>query len=393
MDLAPLLPDLSGTPRDFEPHAYSAGAVALVQELLNKINPDKKQAIGSALKVYHDFCSQEGIADEHRFPISTTRLRCFISFFLGKVQSATVQKHVGNLREFSAVAGYPWLVDEGLLKPFYDALAFNEKPKRPPRPPFLHKHAKALYEWAHSKDPAFQDPFNLVNLLATLMGFCGTLRSGEFTYSTLSPTVLQQKKRIKLSGVRRFSDSNSLVLSLPWTKTTKWEGAVVTLVDFGLPIMDLYLRHVTVNNLSASDPLFSYVAGKGKNRGKRMFLGKKNWETWLDRALKEIGLKKMNGHSMRIGAATQMLLNGMDPKDVMTAGRWATESAFKKYWRLIEFRVELAKKDMTESVDLPELEEFCFSDEVRSGGFSLSRSRALPHTSCCSQSASEGEGD
>ena len=42
---------------------------------------------------------------------------------------------------------------------------------------------------------------------------------------------------------------------------------------------------------------------------------------------------EFNTHSLRIGAATQSFLNGMDEKTIMANGRWKS-SCYKRYIRL-----------------------------------------------------------
>lgn len=47
------------------------------------------------------------------------------------------------------------------------------------------------------------------------------------------------------------------------------------------------------------------------------------------------GLPSMPGHAFRIGGATELLLQGIDPSVVATQGRWLSR-AFLEYWRRIE---------------------------------------------------------
>ncbi|GAA6043810.1 hypothetical protein JCM8097_002058, partial [Rhodosporidiobolus ruineniae] len=59
--------------------------------------------------------------------------------------------------------------------------------------------------------------------------------------------------------------------------------------------------------------------------------------------LKELNEPPMKGHSIRIGGATQLLLNGIDPKIVMKAGGWSSEVSFLAYWRHAIVLIETGK--------------------------------------------------
>ncbi|GAA6031760.1 hypothetical protein JCM8097_001975 [Rhodosporidiobolus ruineniae] len=58
------------------------------------------------------------------------------------------------------------------------------------------------------------------------------------------------------------------------------------------------------------------------------------------------------GHSIRIGGATQLLLNGVPPQIVQYLGGWSSESSFMKYWRNVNALISVGA--ITGATDLPE---------------------------------------
>jgi hypothetical protein len=87
---------------------------------------------------------------------------------------------------------------------------------------------------------------------------------------------------------------------------------------------------------------------------------KKVWRKRLDELLTEAGLPTMQGHTVRIGGATQLLLHGVKPLVVKVMGRWSSD-AFQTYWRNIA--VILAKFATSATVRTALVEEQSLSSE------------------------------
>jgi hypothetical protein len=74
----------------------------------------------------------------------------------------------------------------------------------------------------------------------------------------------------------------------------------------------------------------------------------------LDAILVANGMAKLHGHSLRIGGATQLLLQKWDPTKVKQLGRWKSE-AFSLYWRHI--CIILSSDDGIQAlVEVPEMQ-------------------------------------
>ena len=119
-----------------------------------------------------------------------------------------------------------------------------------------------------------------------------------------------------------------------WTKTTKQEGALVTLTarsDALCPCTALR-NHLDVNsNAPPTSALFAYHTSSGstKNMLKHDFL------TFVTSIWMSAHLAHVLGHSFRIGGAVELLLAGVPPEIVAAIGGW-TSLAFLIYWRRME---------------------------------------------------------
>ena len=129
---------------------------------------------------------------------------------------------------------------------------------------------------------------------------------------------------------------DSCTFRIPWTKTTKQEGAEVVLTSrpkefHDICPLDAITNHLRVNSLLPSSfPLFSYIdeLGSPTMYSKTEFLDFCRG-IWQDAALYHIF-----GHSFRIGGAVELLLAGVPPEVVAATGGW-NSLAFLVYWRKI----------------------------------------------------------
>ena len=121
---------------------------------------------------------------------------------------------------------------------------------------------------------------------------------------------------------------------IPWTKTTLQEGAdiLITARDHYMCPIEALRHHTKSNtNIPLTSPLFSFETSEGDwaPMTKTWFLTRCN-TIWVN-----AGYLNMPGHTFRIGGATELLLQGMNPDIVATQGRWRSQ-AFLEYWHKIE---------------------------------------------------------
>lgn len=128
--------------------------------------------------------------------------------------------------------------------------------------------------------------------------------------------------------------SRSVSFRIPWTKTTREEGATViaTAREDGLCPYTAMRNHLDINHdTPASHSLFAYTSSNGgyehmtKYRFMEFCVG-----VWSGAALAHV-----LGHSFRIGGAVELLLAGVPPEIVAATGGW-TSLAFLLYWRRME---------------------------------------------------------
>lgn len=128
--------------------------------------------------------------------------------------------------------------------------------------------------------------------------------------------------------------SRSASFHIPWTKTTREEGAsiIVTARDDLLCPCTALRNHLNVNkDVPPTSSLFAYATiHKGwEHMTKYKFMDFCS-EVWSKAALAHV-----LGHSFRIGGAVELLLAGVPPKVVAATGSW-TSLAFLLYWRRME---------------------------------------------------------
>ena len=134
---------------------------------------------------------------------------------------------------------------------------------------------------------------------------------------------------------RRFNrdSSSSLSFNIPWSKTTKEEGALIVLTardDLFCPVKALE-HHLSLNrDIPVHAPLFAFKTASGYSLPcKTPFLDSCS-SIW-----KAAHLPLVHGHSFRIGGASELLTAGVPPEVVARQGGW-TSLAFLLYWRRVE---------------------------------------------------------
>jgi hypothetical protein len=128
--------------------------------------------------------------------------------------------------------------------------------------------------------------------------------------------------------------SRSASFHIPWTKTTREEGAsvIVTARDDILCPCAALRNHLAINkDIPSTSSLFAYTTAneQWEHMTKYRFMDfcADVWST--------AGLAHVLGHSFRIGGAVELLLAGVPPEIVAATGGW-TSLAFLLYWRRME---------------------------------------------------------
>jgi hypothetical protein len=113
---------------------------------------------------------------------------------------------------------------------------------------------------------------------------------------------------------------SGFLFKIPWTKTTRSVGAKIPIRrrEGQCDPVTALLRHFTTNKTTPEDSLFSFISDRNSTR---QHLSKKAFVNRINECLVAAGRSGVQGHSIRIGGATQFMLDGEDAKVVQVAGR------------------------------------------------------------------------
>lgn len=279
----------------------------------------------SSINTFLKFCQTHRIPSDQTFPASDYLLCAFIAEVSPTLSKNTINNYLSGLRAWHIRNGYPFARSDRL-----NLIAKASRPLAkplPPRPPVTLEMLDALankLDLTHSRDACV--------FACACSAFWGLARLGEllptsYTFDRQSPPF---------PHVRALSPgrAGSLKLSLPWTKVKKWDGETIILsLQEGLsnPVQALQ-SHLRVSSLSQDSLLFSYRDEHGITiLLKRQFLARCSeiWET------SGRDSQHHTGHSFRIGGTSHLLLCGVHPDIIKSAGRWSSDS-FLRYWRNLD---------------------------------------------------------
>ncbi|KAK4696910.1 hypothetical protein P7C70_g8297, partial [Phenoliferia sp. Uapishka_3] len=311
----------------------------VVSAHLSGFSVSKREDLGAALKSFHIWCDVEGVPDDLRGPVNTVVLVRYLAALAGRFRGELLKSRVNLLRDWHRMHRIEWEVDEEELVMYYANGYTNAPPPKYKREPLLTDHIVAMLLHP-SFDPT--DPFDLAWASATTLGHASILRSGEFTcpskpkWDPSFNVTLGHLSEVVVPSAT--APTTKYELHLPWTKTKKSLGETVGVAELGVdhpacPVAWLK-RHVAGNKVQLAEGLWSYTSTMPRSKGQRFVLTKAAWIKRTNELLLLCGLPALDGHSVRIGGATQLLMNGVPPEVVKAQGRWASD-AFQVYWRYV----------------------------------------------------------
>ena len=348
----------------------------LIMVLAASSEPKTQAGHGAGLKSWIDFAADTQLSEQKTFDPDAMLVACFLASFAGTQRADTTMGKLFAIKRWQTVHGLPirasldpssLLFEElkkGLVKLQPDAATL----RRPFFPQDLH---------AVIRNSDLNCPAHIAVIAALTTQLFGAMRSGELTIPS-QPAFNRarhvQRKHIKLLS----SDIFGLVfqLSIPWTKTTGYKGAVIFVPqhDHFLDPVKWLCLHLSVNKPDAEDSLFSYLETDARRAGQRRHLTKSYFVDHINSCLSQEGLARVSGHCMRIGAACLYLLWGYTEDWVQVHGRWGSKDTFRKYWR------EVSKINLIQSTAaLALLPKPAKKGAIPASGFSKAgRMRELP---------------
>jgi len=281
---------------------------------------------------FTQFCDSWRISEDARMPASQALIVAFVAQCTGAYGGNTVRSWLAGVRSWHIINGATWNGDSDWVH--LARVAANKagtEHSRPLRAPVSFEHLHLL-----RRKLDLRTSFHAAVWAVALVTFFGCRRLGETTVKTSSSfNPLQNATRSSAIRFRTLRDnSSSASIHIPWTKTTKQEGASIIITaraDDLCPVAALR-NHLEVNKgAPPTASLFAYrnTTGTWTHMLRNTFLPfvLNIWHEGL--------LDHVSGHSFRIGGAVALLLAGVSAEVVAATGGW-TSLAFLLYWRRME---------------------------------------------------------
>jgi hypothetical protein len=237
---------------------------AAFQVVSDALAPNTRSNYAAGILRFHQFCDSWGISEEARMPASPTLLAAFVGQCSGSYAGNTIRSWLTGIRAWHVVHQASWFGDhdwvkKGRITAFKEGTAF----KSPRRAPVSLDHLCALHRRLH-----LHDPLHAAIWAVATVTFFGCRRLGETTVESPSAfDPLFHATRATTITFRSLPDgSSSASIRIPWTKTTKHEGATIILTsrpDFSCPVAALR-NHLHINHdAPPSTSLFGYRTTRG----------------------------------------------------------------------------------------------------------------------------------
>jgi hypothetical protein len=266
-------------------------------------------------------------------PASESLLSTFAASAAGHLSDKTLASWLAGLHYWHTVNGATWHGND-MLHHVRRGFAKLVPPssKRAKRPPVT---LEAMIALRSGLD--LTNAFDAAVWAIAAVAFWSCCRLGELVIPSVN--LFNANKHVSRNILPlRFNllDDSTTYCSfhIPWTKTTLQFGATLSVTSrdhYTCPIVAL--KHHLACNVSppSTSPLFAFETASGtwSPMTKDWFMARCN-DVWV-----KAGYPDMPGHAFRIGGATELLLQGINPDIVAIQGRWKSQ-AFLEYWRKIE---------------------------------------------------------
>ena len=215
----------------------------LQNTIFKALAPNTRNAYGTGILRFNEFCDKYMIPEEQRMPASHTLLAAFIANHSGSCSGSCVKNWLSGIKAWHDFHGAPWHGDNRIVH-----LARTTAGKegttfsRPKRHPITKSHLIAI----HSRI----DQHNATHITFWALALCafwGCRHLGELTIP--SPSSFDSKMHVIRSTNVSFKmkglSPSSVSFRIPWTKSTREKGAEVILTtrsDVLCPVTALLLH-------------------------------------------------------------------------------------------------------------------------------------------------------
>jgi hypothetical protein len=280
-----------------------------------------------SVRLYLDFAKSIGVSEQDALPCSEEMLCLFLAQGIGRTGPGNAKNLTSGIRQWHVRQGLPWRTSERVKlvkKALYVCWPKRTKDKIT-RPAITPEMMKMLArEWNGS------DGRECCAMAMALAAWCGQMRLGE-----LMPEDRKNADDTRLPARFEWATSTdsgkSSTIELPWTKTTRFEGATIFLLrqrNGAFDATKAMIRHLKSSPLDEERLLCEYVDG----RNRAVMMDKMEFMEMCNEVWAGHGLERITGHSFRIGGTTALLRAGVNPQIVKQMGRWHSD-AFLLYWR------------------------------------------------------------
>jgi len=342
---SPLRPDVPAADRLFAwktsyscMTSASTGLPSSITELAsssmrNTWAPATLTSYGAGIKKFILFCERHQVEEDFIMPASYLLLSAFIKEHSGTVSHLAIKNWMSGLKAWHDINHANWEGNDRWVElARTGAKKQGASFKRPKRAPVSLSHLHSLLA-----NLDISTPKHAAIWAAACVAFFACRRLGEILVkadASFDPAYHVRKGTI-ISIRSVNSSSKSISFPIPWTKTTKEEGATVVITsrsDVLCPVKAL-LNHIQVNfDVPDGAPLFAYAIPEPP---RWHHLNKIDFMRICGGIWTKANLPDVLGHSFRIGGAVALLLAGVPPEIVASTGGW-TSLAFLLYWRRVE---------------------------------------------------------
>lgn len=278
-----------------------------VEVMLLGLDEGTRSNYGAGLLRFTQFCDMLSIREEARMPASAHLLAIFASDAAGYTSDSTLSNWLAGLKTWHDINGAQWEGDTPQMKRVKAGVKklVPATSKRAKRPPVTLEHMYALYislDLTNCKDAAIW--------AVACVAFWGCCRLGELLPSNKAafhPSHHVMRGEEVHFETHTSGKAVSTGFRIPWTKVTKEEGAYICVSEPEPALSTQYAmrQHLHANKrVPPHASLFAYEKDGGgyHNMTKTEYLTRVN-DVWRNK-----GLLTVNGHSARIGGATELLL-------------------------------------------------------------------------------------
>ncbi|KIM20964.1 hypothetical protein M408DRAFT_29947 [Serendipita vermifera MAFF 305830] len=287
--------------------------------------PRTSKNYSDAVKRYIKFASSIGFPEEDALPASEELVLLWAAEGLGRTGPGTAKQNLSALRAWHIKNGHEWSRPAAI--PFISkALAefWPRESKKPQQRPPVTSHMMSMlaHSWKNGS------PKEICALAIALTAWTGQCRLGELLPE--SQDIVDNARLPTRGGwIHEATSPRASQLTLPWTKTTLWQGAKVFLLDQRDPLNAslAILKHLRASPIAPKRLICEFRNGRHTE-----ILDKQEFMELCNQVWTNNGLPRVTGHSFRIGGTTALLCSGVSPEIVKKMGRWSSD-AFLLYWR------------------------------------------------------------